>query len=75
MSTTVTSSPPRGPTASHRRGSGFQGTYKYTLPDGVPLLGEQDSFARLLRRATHRDPDRRFGSAGKMAGQLTGVLR
>ncbi len=54
---------------------GFQGTYKYTLPDGVPLLGEQDSFARLLRRATHRDPDRRFGSAGEMAEQLTGVLR
>jgi serine/threonine-protein kinase PknG len=54
---------------------GFQGTYKYTLPDGVPLLGEQESFARLLRRATHRDPDRRFGSAGEMTEQLTGVLR
>jgi serine/threonine-protein kinase PknG len=54
---------------------GFQGTYKDTLPEGVPLLGEQESFARLLRRATHRDPDRRFGSAGEMAEQLTGVLR
>jgi serine/threonine-protein kinase PknG len=54
---------------------GFQGTYKYSLPDGVPLLGEQESFARLLRRATHSDPDRRFGSAGEMAEQLTGVLR
>jgi serine/threonine-protein kinase PknG len=54
---------------------GFQGTYKDTLPDRVPLLGEQESFARLLRRATHRDPDRRFGSAGEMAEQLTGVLR
>ena len=54
---------------------GFQGTYKDTLPDAVPLLGEQESFARLLRRATHRDPDRRFGSAGEMAEQLTGVLR
>jgi serine/threonine-protein kinase PknG len=54
---------------------GFQGTYKYSLPDGVPLLGEQESFSRLLRRATHRDPDRRFGSAGEMAEQLTGVLR
>jgi serine/threonine-protein kinase PknG len=54
---------------------GFQGTYKYSLPDGVPLLGEQESFARLLRRATHRDPDQRFGSAGEMAEQLTGVLR
>jgi serine/threonine-protein kinase PknG len=28
-----------------------------------------------LRRATHRDPDQRFGSAGEMAEQLTGVLR
>jgi serine/threonine-protein kinase PknG len=54
---------------------GFQGTYKYGLPDGVPLLGEQESFSRLLRRATYRDPDRRFGSAGEMAEQLTGVLR
>jgi serine/threonine-protein kinase PknG len=54
---------------------GFQGQYKYTLPDGVPLLEQQESFARLLRRATHRDPDRRFGSAGEMAEQLTGVLR
>jgi serine/threonine-protein kinase PknG len=54
---------------------GFQGTYKYSLPDGVPLLGEQESFSRLLRRATHRDPDRRFGSAGEMTEQLTAVLR
>jgi len=54
---------------------GFQGTYKYRLPDGVPLLGEQESFARLLRRATHTDPGQRFGSAGEMAEQLTGVLR
>jgi len=54
---------------------GFQSTYKYGLPDGVPLLGEQESFARLLRRATHTEPGRRFGSAGEMAEQLTGVLR
>src|SRR5207302_3931038 len=54
---------------------GFQGRFKHTLPDGVPLLAEQESFARLLRRATHRDPERRFGSAGEMAEQLTGVLR
>jgi len=54
---------------------GFQGRYKFTLPDGVPLLEEQESFARLLRRATHSDPERRFGSAGEMAEQLTGVLR
>jgi len=54
---------------------GYQGSYKFTLPDGVPLLEQQESFARLLRRATHRDPDQRFGSAGEMAEQLTGVLR
>jgi serine/threonine-protein kinase PknG len=54
---------------------GYQAAFKYGLPDGVPLLGEQESFARLLRRATHRDPERRFGSAGEMAEQLTGVLR
>jgi len=54
---------------------GYQGAFKYSLPDGVPLLGEQESFARLLRRATDRDPERRFGSAGEMAEQLIGVLR
>ena len=54
---------------------GYQSSYKFTFPDGVPLLEQQESFARLLRRATHADPDRRFGSAGEMAEQLTGVLR
>ena len=54
---------------------GYQGTSKFTFPDGVPLLEQQESFARLLRRATDADPDRRFGSAGEMAEQLTGVLR
>jgi serine/threonine-protein kinase PknG len=54
---------------------GYQGSYKFTFPDGVPLLEQQESFARLLRRATNADPDRRFGSAGEMAEQLTGVLR
>jgi serine/threonine-protein kinase PknG len=54
---------------------GYQGGFKYTLPDGVPLLGQQESFARLLRRATHRDPERRFDSAEEMAEQLIGVLR
>ncbi|HEY6297463.1 MAG TPA: tetratricopeptide repeat protein [Streptosporangiaceae bacterium] len=54
---------------------GYQGAYKYTLPDGVPVLAEQESFARLLRRATHQDPERRFVSASEMAEQLTGVLR
>jgi serine/threonine-protein kinase PknG len=54
---------------------GYQGGFKYTLPDGVPLLQQQESFARLLRRATHSDPERRFDSAEEMAEQLTGVLR
>jgi serine/threonine-protein kinase PknG len=54
---------------------GYQGKFKHSLPDGVPLLAEQESFARLLRRATHPDPQRRFGSAAEMAEQLTGVLR
>ena len=54
---------------------GYQSSYKFTFPDGVPLLEKQESFARLLRRATDADPDRRFGSAGEMAEQLTGVLR
>jgi len=55
--------------------NGYQGQYKFTLPDGVQLLAEHESFARLLRRATNADPERRFGSAGEMAEQLTGVLR
>jgi serine/threonine-protein kinase PknG len=54
---------------------GYQSSYKFTLPDGVPLLSQQESFARLLRRATNADPGRRFSSAGEMAEQLTGVLR
>ena len=54
---------------------GYQSSYKFTFPDGVPLLEQQESFTRLLRRATHADPERRFGSAGEMAEQLTGVLR
>jgi serine/threonine-protein kinase PknG len=54
---------------------GYQSSYKFTFPDGVPLLAEQESFARLLRRAVNGDPGRRFSSAGEMAEQLTGVLR
>ena len=54
---------------------GYQGPYKFLFPDGVPLLAQQESFGRLLRRATNPDPNRRFGSAGEMAEQLTGVLR
>jgi serine/threonine-protein kinase PknG len=54
---------------------GYQGDYKYRLPDSVPLLEQQESFARALRKATHSDPGQRFESASEMAEQLTGVLR
>jgi serine/threonine-protein kinase PknG len=58
--------------------TGFQtDMYAHSLPDPatVPLLAEQESFLRALRRATHRDPACRFASAEEMAEQLTGVLR
>jgi serine/threonine-protein kinase PknG len=57
--------------------TGYQSTYAHSLPDPakVPVLAAQESFCRLLHRATHRDPARRFDSAGEMAEQLTGVLR
>jgi serine/threonine-protein kinase PknG len=55
--------------------TGYQGEYKYRFPDSVPLLDEQESFGRALRKATHPDPDQRFQTAGEMAEQLTGVLR
>jgi serine/threonine-protein kinase PknG len=57
--------------------TGSTSTYKETLPDPatVPLLAQQESFYRLLRRATDPDPHRRFATAAQMAEQLTGVLR
>jgi serine/threonine-protein kinase PknG len=55
--------------------AGFQGQNQFRLPDSEPLLLQQESYARLLRRATHRQPARRFRSADEMADQLTGVLR
>ncbi|HYZ54190.1 MAG TPA: tetratricopeptide repeat protein [Streptosporangiaceae bacterium] len=57
--------------------SGYTGTYSRSLPDPakVPLLAQQESFYRFLRRATDPDPGRRFTSASEMAEQLTGVLR
>jgi serine/threonine-protein kinase PknG len=58
--------------------SGYQSAeYCFALPDPatVPLLTEQESFFRALRRATDPDPSRRFASASEMAEQLTGVLR
>ncbi|MBW4718220.1 serine/threonine-protein kinase [Saccharothrix obliqua] len=55
----------------------FRRTHKESLPtpDEQPLLARYDSFHRFLKRATHRDPEQRFGSAEEMAEQLTGVLR
>ncbi len=57
--------------------TGYTSTYEHSLPDpaSVPLLAQQESFYRLLRRATAADPASRFSSAGEMAEQLTGVLR
>ena len=59
------------------RFSGYQSEFKHKLPDpsAVPLLAQQESFYRALRRSTDPDPDRRFESASDMAEQLTGVLR
>ncbi|MBO0871073.1 MAG: protein kinase, partial [Micromonosporaceae bacterium] len=56
---------------------GFASRYAAALPEPatVPLLAEQESYHRLLLRATDTDPDRRFGSAGEMAEQCLGVLR
>src|ERR1039457_1892211 len=57
--------------------TGYTSTYQHSLPGPakVPLLAQQESFRRLLRRATSPDPSRRFASAADMAEQLTGILR
>src|SRR5260370_4072398 len=57
--------------------SGYQTTYVNSLPDpaNVPVLADNESFLRALRRSTDPDPDARFGSAAEMAQQLVGVLR
>ncbi|GDY29548.1 serine/threonine-protein kinase [Gandjariella thermophila] len=56
---------------------GYTGRFADRLParSDVPVLTRFESFDRLLRRATHADPARRFHSAEEMADQLTGVLR
>ncbi|WP_422769668.1 tetratricopeptide repeat protein [Plantactinospora sp. WMMC1484] len=56
---------------------GFTTTYANRLPEpaDAPLLAAEMSYHRLLRRATHPDPDRRFSSAAEMSEQLLGVLR
>jgi len=56
---------------------GYTSTYSDRLPASatVPVLAKHESFYRLLQRATHADPRRRFTAAADMADQLTGVLR
>nr|WP_083983705.1 serine/threonine-protein kinase [Actinomadura hibisca] len=56
---------------------GYTGRHLRSLPPRteVPLLLRHESYYRLLRRACHPDPARRFQSAAEMAEQLTGVLR
>jgi serine/threonine-protein kinase PknG len=56
---------------------GFSSSYADRLPERreVPLLTRFESYDRLLRRATHPDPGKRFGSAEQMREQLHGVLR
>jgi serine/threonine-protein kinase PknG len=56
---------------------GFSSTFASSLPHpgDVPLLAEQESYHRLLLRATDPAPAQRFGSAAEFAEQATGVLR
>ncbi len=58
---------------------GFQDPKRYadSLPptSSVPIFERYPALHRFLLRATDPDPARRFGSAGEMAEQLTGVLR
>lgn len=44
-------------------------------PRSNPLLTQHPSFYRLLRRATHPDPAKRFHSVEELTTQLFGVLR
>ncbi|MFF8764805.1 tetratricopeptide repeat protein [Nocardiopsis dassonvillei] len=55
----------------------FMRDHPHSIPprETVPLLQRHPSFDRLLRRATHSEPELRFHDAGDMADQLTGVLR
>ncbi|UGT61928.1 serine/threonine-protein kinase [Nocardia asteroides] len=45
------------------------------LPADHPVLSAHPELAKLLLRATHPDPGRRFPSAGALRRQLDGVLR
>ncbi|MFC4912512.1 serine/threonine-protein kinase [Actinomadura gamaensis] len=56
---------------------GYTKRHLRSLPprDEVEVFQRYESYYRLLRRACHGDPARRFQSAAEMAEQLTGVLR
>jgi serine/threonine-protein kinase PknG len=56
---------------------GYTGTYATTLPPraDVDVLARHESYDRLLRRATHPEPEQRFADADEMSDQLVGVLR
>jgi serine/threonine-protein kinase PknG len=53
------------------------GEYAADLPprEEVEVLRRFESYDRLLRRATHREPGQRFADAAEMEAQLFGVLR
>ncbi|GAB3946098.1 serine/threonine protein kinase [Corynebacterium tapiri] len=53
------------------------GVYEPGLPSAFaePTLRRYPSFYGLLKRATHRDPAKRFKSVSELEGQLYGVLR
>src|SRR5258708_12249946 len=56
--------------------AGFSTRYAASLPTPaeVPLLAEQESYYRLLRRATGTEPTRRFPSPHELAAPPTAVL-
>ncbi|WP_338741435.1 serine/threonine-protein kinase [Actinomadura luteofluorescens] len=56
---------------------GYTRGFADSLPprEDVPVLQRFESYDRLLRRATHKEPTARFQDAAEMAEQLTGVLR
>jgi serine/threonine-protein kinase PknG len=57
--------------------AGFQSSYRHKLrgDDETPAYQKYDSLLRLLKKATHDDPNMRFQSADEMAEQVVGVLR
>jgi serine/threonine-protein kinase PknG len=57
--------------------NGFTSRFAEKLPEAssVPLLASEESYDRLLRRATHANPAKRFQSTADMTDQALGVLR